>query len=80
MLANAATLQVFADLGIALGLVMVWMWQDARQQGISPLPFVALTLGLGSVGPLLYLIRRFGQDAVVAPHSVVPTRAHAARA
>jgi hypothetical protein len=75
MLANAATLQVLADLGIALSLVTVWMWQDARQHGISPVPYVVLTATLGSVGPLVYLIRRFGTDPVVAPHSVVPTRA-----
>lgn len=61
-LANAATLQVFLDLTVALGLVLLWMWQDARKQGISPLPYVALTLTLGSVGPLLYLIRRFGKE------------------
>ena len=79
--ANAATTLVFVDLTIALGLVMAWMWQDARQHDIGPIPYVLLTLGLGSVGPLLYLIRRFGRDEVVAPHSVMPTRpAHAVRA
>lgn len=80
IVANAATMQIGVDLVIALSLVMVWMWQDARQDGIAPLPYVVLTAALGSIGPLVYLIRRFGQDAVVAPHSVVPTRAHAARA
>lgn len=60
-LANAATIQIFLDLTIALSLVLVWMWQDARKQGISPLPYVILTLTLGSIGPLLYLIRRFGK-------------------
>lgn len=58
-LANAATIQIFLDLTIALGLVLVWMWQDARKQGIAPLPYVILTLTLGSVGPLFYLVRRF---------------------
>jgi len=61
-LANSATIQVFLDLTIALGLVLLWLWQDARKQGISPLPYVILTLTLGSIGPLLYLIRRFGKD------------------
>jgi hypothetical protein len=79
-LANAATVLLFVDLTIALSLVMVWMWQDARRHDIGPLPYALLTLGLGSVGPLLYLIRRFGHDEAIAPHSVLPSRAQAARA
>ena len=35
VLANAATVVAFADLCIALGLVMLWMWGDARERGIS---------------------------------------------
>ncbi|MBI3245208.1 MAG: DUF2834 domain-containing protein [Deltaproteobacteria bacterium] len=61
-LANAATIQVFLDLTIALSVVMLWMWQDARKQGISPLPYIVLTLTLGSIGPLLYLVRRLGKE------------------
>jgi hypothetical protein len=78
--ANAASLQLFADLVIALSLVMAWMWQDARQRGISPIPYVLLTLALGSFGPLLYLIRRLGHDAVVTSPGVLPGSAHVARA
>lgn len=74
-LANAATILLFTDLLIALSLVMVWMWQDARRHDIAPLPYVLLTLGLGSVGPLLYLIRRFGRDEALAPHGVMAGRA-----
>ncbi|HXG18981.1 MAG TPA: DUF2834 domain-containing protein [Methylomirabilota bacterium] len=72
-LLNAATIQVFLDLTIALSLVLLWMWQDARKHGIAPLPYVALTLTLGSIGPLLYLIRRLGRE----PHPF--TQPHAAR-
>lgn len=61
-LANAATIQIFLDLTIALSLVLLWMWQDARKRGVSPLPYVILTLTLGSIGPLLYLIRRVGKE------------------
>ena len=61
-LANAATAQVFLDLLIALSLVLVWMWQDARERGVSVAPYILLTFALGSVGPLLYLIRRFSKE------------------
>jgi hypothetical protein len=64
-LANAATVQVFLDLSISLGLVMLWMWQDAQQQDISPLPYILLTLTLGSIGPLLYLVRRLGKETTL---------------
>jgi hypothetical protein len=61
--ANVATVCAFADLVIALSLIVVWMWQDARDRGWSPMPYVLLTLGLGSVGPLVYLIRREATEA-----------------
>lgn len=59
-----AGLQVLADLGIALGLAMLWMWRDARASGRRPLPWILLTLAAGSFGPLLYLLtRRHGTGA-----------------
>lgn len=48
----------FLDLAIALSLILVWMWRDARARGASIWPFVVLTAAFGSAGPLLYLIRR----------------------
>ena len=60
VLANAATTAALVDLVIALSLVSVWMWQDARDRGWSALPYLVVTLFLGSIGPLLYLIRREG--------------------
>lgn len=62
-LANAATIQILLDLTISLSLILLWLWQDARRQGISPLPYVILTLTLGSIGPLFYLVRRFGKTS-----------------
>ena len=58
MLSNAATMAAFADLVIALSLIMAWMVRDARARGVSPLLYVLLTFALGSVGPLVYLIQR----------------------
>ena len=50
--------QVFADLVIALVLVMIWMVADSRISGVNAWPFVIATLFLGSFGPLFYLIAR----------------------
>lgn len=53
---HVAGQQVFADLLIALSLVMVWMWHDAKTTGRSVWPWIALTLAAGSFGPLIYLL------------------------
>lgn len=58
VLANSATTLAFTDLTIALTLVSFWVVQDARAKQISWLPFLLITMALGSAGPLLYLIRR----------------------
>jgi len=60
---------LFVDLTIALGLVLIWMMGDSRERGLSFLPYALLTLAFGSVGPLLYLIRREGR--VPAPASLM---------
>ena len=62
MATNAVTVTVFVDLTIALGLVTLWMWQDARERGVSSVPYIVMTFALGSIGPLLYLIRRAGRE------------------
>jgi hypothetical protein len=62
MMANAATVTASVDLVIALVLIVGWMEKDAKERGISPLPYIVLTLALGSAGPLLYLIRRAGRE------------------
>jgi len=59
--ANVATTTLFVDASIALSLFALWMWEDARAQGRRWLPYALLTLGFGSVGPLLYLL--LGRDA-----------------
>ena len=56
--AGFPTQLVSFDLVIALSLVSVWMWNDARERAATVWPYLVVTLALGSIGPLLYLIRR----------------------
>jgi len=74
VLANFAGVTAFVDLLIALVLIIVWMGDDARERNVSALPFIFLTIALGSIGPRLYLIRRFGDRtegaASATPHAV----------
>jgi hypothetical protein len=50
--------QIFVDLCIALSLVVGWLRRDARRTGISPWLYYGLTVALGSIGPLAYLVHR----------------------
>ncbi len=58
LLSTPAGIACAVDLVIALALVAIWMVRDARARGVSPLPYLILTATFGSVGPLLYLLRR----------------------
>jgi hypothetical protein len=55
---NAWSAVLVADLAIALAMVCVWVYRDARRRGKSPLPYLVLTLATGSLGPLLYVLAR----------------------
>lgn len=57
-LQSLASMQIFADLLIALTLVMIWMWRDAKASGRNIWPWMIATLTLGSLGPLFYLLTR----------------------
>lgn len=46
------------DLAIALSLIGAWLWRDAAYRRISALPYLILTALTGSIGPLLYLVKR----------------------
>lgn len=53
---HPAGMQVLSDLVIACTLLMVWMWRDAAASGRNVWPFLVLTLTMGSIGPMLYLL------------------------
>lgn len=53
---NYAGMQVFTDLVIALGLFMVWLWHDAKNNNRNPWPWLIGTCTTGSIAPLIYLI------------------------
>src|SRR2546428_12931690 len=58
-MANSVTVTAFADLVIALSLIVLWMWRGARERGGAPLPPLLLTPGVGSGGPpLSFLLPR----------------------
>ncbi len=54
---HAWGLQMLLDLSIMLTVFGVWLWGDARINGIKAWPYAAL-LTLGSPGALVYLVRR----------------------
>lgn len=55
--------QMLIDLVIALGLFLIWMHGDSREQGIPELPYLILTLTTGSIGALAYLVHRTAKQA-----------------
>lgn len=55
---NAGTVQLFADLTVAMTLVTSWMLRDSRDCKVAAWPYVLLTVAAGSVGPLGYLIHK----------------------
>ena len=50
--------QIMADFMIALTIALGWVIADARKRDLPYWPFVLLTLTLGSIGPLAYLLHR----------------------
>jgi len=80
LLANPVTRFVTAELAICLAMLCVWMWRDARQRGISVLPYVGATLALGGGGPLLYFAMHPEPAGAATPESARASAAGAAGA
>jgi len=57
------SLQIFVDLVIALTLIMVWMYRDAKRRERNPWPWILATLAVGAFSPLIYLWMRDSIDS-----------------
>ena len=55
---NSATIQIFIDLVISLGLLLVFIFHDAKIKNRNFTLWLIITLAIVSFGPLLYLITR----------------------
>lgn len=66
-------LQIFVDLVLALTIVSVFVWRDARARGANPWPWIAATLFLGSIAPLAYFVVRPGAEPGPARARTAPT-------
>lgn len=53
---DPASWQIFADLLITMGLLLVFVRRDAQANGRPFFPWAVVCLALGSFGPLLYFI------------------------
>ncbi len=58
IISSYGSAQIYIDLFIALVLIMIWMWHDAKATGRNPWPWIIATLAVGSFGPLVYLLTR----------------------
>jgi len=55
---NSASVQVVIDLVISVVLIATWIYRDARTKGLQAPLYALMPLCLGSIGTLIYLIRR----------------------
>ena len=51
-------LQMLLDLVIGLSFAVGWMRGDAKRRGLTVWPYIVVTLFLGSIGVLAYVVRR----------------------
>lgn len=70
--AGPGEMQVFADLAVALSLLMPFLVADARRSGVNPWPWVLGTALLGSISPLAYFLWRDFAGQSVPSDAAVP--------
>lgn len=63
-------LQIGADLILALSMVSLFLWRDAKARGTNPVPWIVATVFTGSIAPLTYLLLRPSAGTETAPASV----------
>ncbi len=51
-------LQLFLDLLLMLALFSTWIWGDAKSRNLPSWPYMILSLLMGSMGALVYLLHR----------------------
>ena len=61
------SVQIYVDLVIALAMIMVWLYRDARAQGRNPWPWIVATLAVGAFSPLVYLLVRGSTEHETQP-------------
>jgi len=61
--ASPVNTQIGLDLGFAVLFGLVFLWRDAKANAINPVPFVLLSLCLGSIGLMAYGVRRLWAPA-----------------
>ena len=50
--------QIYVDLVIAVVIINVWIWRDAKTNGKNPWPWIIASFIVGSFSPLVYLLVR----------------------
>ncbi len=60
---NPWAVQISVDLCIAAMFGIAWVWRDAKERGINPLPWALAVLPLGSLALLAYAMRRSFAEA-----------------
>ena len=55
---NTMSWQIYIDLVLAIVVLSIWIYRDARQRGTSPWPYIAGGVVAGMFGPLFYLLLR----------------------
>ena len=76
-MANIWGTQIMVDFLLAMTVALGWCVADARKRDLAYAPFVALTLTLGAIGPLAYLIYRERVGATEATNAGAPELQHA---